>query len=76
MDSYTKLLSLIDAPSDTDVEELARMILDENDANVSLAGECNRLINWLSYIIRHSRGKAREWATIAVDSEDKPDEQP
>ena len=74
MDNYTKLLGLIDAPSDTNVEELARMILDENDANVDLAGECNRLVNWLYHIIRHSRGKAREWATIAVDSDDRPDD--
>ena len=76
MNDYAKLLSLIDAPSNMEVEELAQIILDENDANVDLAGECNRLVSWMYYIIRHSRGKAREWAEIAVSSENKPNEQP
>ena len=75
MDDYAKLLKLIDAPSDTKAEDMAHMILEENEANTDLAGECNRLVSWLYYIIRHSRGKAREWAEIAVSSENKPDDQ-
>ncbi len=74
MDDYAKLLELIDAPSDTKVEEAARVFLEENEANVNLAGECNRLVSWMYYIIRHSRGKARGWAEIAVSSENKPNE--
>ena len=43
MSEYSKLLRLIDAPKGTSAEDMAKCILDENDANVDLAGEC---ISW------------------------------
>ena len=34
------------------------------------SSECNRLSNWLRHISRFSRGKAKEWADTALNSED------